>query len=66
MNKTNEKITFESAMTRLNEISKEMESVDLTLDYSMKLYKEAVELVSFCKEYIANSKLSLEKINSEV
>lgn len=58
-------VTFESSMTRLNEISKEMEDPQLNLDFSIKLYKEAVELVAFCKEYVKNAKITLEKIGSE-
>lgn len=51
---------FEEAMDRLNVISNEMEKTGISLDDSLSLYKEAVELVDFCKKYIAEAKLSFE------
>ncbi len=53
------KMSFETAMKRLDEISAEMEKPDITLDNSMKYYKEAVELVAFCRKYIADAKLTV-------
>ena len=55
-------MTFESAMDRLNEISKTMENPDITLKNAVELYTEAKELVDFCNKSIAEAKLSLEKI----
>ena len=43
---------FESAMKRLEEIVDELENGDLTLEASIKIYEEGVELMAFC-----NSKL---------
>ena len=40
-------MSFETAMKRLDEISVQMEQPDITLDNSMKCYKEAVELIAF-------------------
>ena len=42
-------MSFETAMKRLDEISVQMEQPDITLDNSMKCYKEAVELIAFCR-----------------
>ena len=53
---------FEKALSRLNEISEKMNSKDLPLDDSVKLYKEACELVKFCKEYIDNARLQVERL----
>lgn len=41
------KLTFEDALSRLEDIVSEMESADVSLDSSVKLYKEAVELSVF-------------------
>ena len=56
---------FEQAMKRLAEISDRMNSAELPLEESMKLYSEAVDLVKFCKEYITNAKLTVEKLEAE-
>ena len=55
-------MTFESALARLNEISKAMENPDITLKNAVDLYSEAKELVDFCNKSIAEAKLSLEKV----
>ena len=56
---------FEQAMKRLAEISDRMNGAELPLEESMKLYSEAVDLVKFCKEYITNAKLTVEKREAE-
>ena len=55
-------MTFESAMERLDEISKTMENPDITLKNAVELYAEAKELVDFCNKSISEAKLSLEKV----
>ena len=42
------KKTFESSLTRLEEIVKAMESGDAMLDESLALYEEGVKLIKFC------------------
>ncbi len=54
-------LTFEQAMARLDELSKQMEKTDITLDSSMSCYKEAVELVELCKKYLEEAKLTVKK-----
>lgn len=56
---------FEQAMKRLAEISEQMNGAELPLEESMKLYSEAVKLVKFCKDYITNAKLTVEKLEAE-
>lgn len=43
-----EKMTFEQALTRLEEIVKLMESGSAPLDKSLSLFEEGVGLVKFC------------------
>ncbi|GHV46392.1 hypothetical protein FACS189499_01490 [Clostridia bacterium] len=50
---------FEKSMERLEEISKKMSDENITLDSSLKLYKEAETLITFCKKEIEDAKLSL-------
>ena len=42
------KMTFESALSRLEEIVKLMESGDAPLDKALSLFEEGVGLVKFC------------------
>ncbi len=55
-------LSFEQAMNRLDELSRIMEKPDVTLENSMECYKEAVELVRFCKKYLEDAKLSVQKL----
>ena len=52
MKEKNEKITFEAAMARLEEIVRMLESGNAPLDTSLTLFEEGVALVKLC-----NSKL---------
>lgn len=54
-------ITYETAIKRLEEIVTSLESGELPLDKSLKLYEEATELSAFCKKYLddAEGKLTI-------
>ncbi len=52
-------ISFENAMQRLEEITKLLENPDVTLDESVELYKEGVELSAACKTKLDNARLSV-------
>lgn len=54
-----EAMSYEKRMDKLNEIVNSLESSDLSLDKSIKLYKEGVE-------YINAQKKSLEAFEQEV
>ncbi len=43
-------ITFESAMTRLEEIVSLLEAGKCTLDESLKLFEEGASLTAFCSD----------------
>ena len=47
---------FENAIKKLEEISKKMESGSLSLDESLKLYQEAVNLGKVCSEQLEQAK----------
>ncbi len=55
---------FEKAMGRLTEISARMNSSELPLEESMKLYAEAVQLTKECREYIEKAKLRVEQLEA--
>ena len=48
MPQMNKKMTFEAAAARLSEIVEQMESRNVPLDESMKLFEEGSALASFC------------------
>lgn len=44
----NKEMTFETAMTRLEEIVRQLEGGKATLDESLTLYEEGIALVKLC------------------
>ena len=54
-----EKMTFETAIKRLEEITLLIEKGELTLDESIKLYEEGVKLVNLCNNKISNVEKSI-------
>lgn len=58
-------MTYEKAMRRIEEISAEMESRDLSIDDSAKLFEEAVKLISFCNNKLKEVETRITKINEE-
>ena len=66
MTETN--LTFEEAMKRLEEITNLLQKNDCTLDESLKLYEEGLQLSAFCDQKLSafNEKLAeLVKENEE-
>lgn len=58
-------MTFESSMKRLDEIIKAIEGDKLTLDESLELYKEGIELSIECKKTLENAKLQVKTMSLE-
>ena len=61
MNKKNEK-NFESALSRLEEISDLLENEDTPLEESIKLFEEGIELKEYCEEKLKSAKIKIDKI----
>lgn len=55
----NEKLTYEKAMTRLEEIVSLLEKNDVSLDDSIKLFEEGTRLTAFCSEKLKNAKAKI-------
>ena len=55
---------FEKEMARLNEVSAKMKG-EISLEESMKLYTEAVELSRKLTDYIKDAKLKVEQLEAE-
>ena len=49
-------LTFENAMSRLEEISKKLESETVNLDDAIALFEEGVKLTKFCNDKLVSAK----------
>jgi len=60
------KQTFEQAMLRLEQINGLLSDSETGFDESLKLFKEASELIVFCNDKINNAKLTIEEYTKNV
>lgn len=58
-------LKFEEALEKLAEINEKLESDEISLDDSIKLFKEGIELSKLCQKKIDEAKLEIEKIDIE-
>lgn len=56
---------FEEAVLKLNEIVEKLENGELSLEDSIKLYQEGIELSMSCKKEIENAKIKITQFNDE-
>lgn len=63
-----EKMTFEQAMTRIEEIVKLLEDNQTSLDQSVELFQEGIQLSKYCSDKLTNveDKVSKILINGEL
>ncbi len=54
------KRTFENALSRLEQITEELEDGDLNLDKSLKKFDEGIKLAEFCNEKLSEAKAKVE------
>jgi exodeoxyribonuclease VII small subunit len=54
------KKTFESALTRLEQITEELEDGELSLDSSLKKFDEGIKLAGYCSEQLTKAKAKVE------
>ena len=55
----NESMTFEQALTRLEEIVSELENGKCPLDQSLKLFDEGTKLTAFCSEMLKTAEQTI-------
>ncbi len=55
-------IKFEEALDKLAEINEKLESDEISLEDSVKLFKEGLELCKLCQKKLDEAKLEIEKI----
>lgn len=56
-----EELTFETAISRLDEIIKQLDSGEAELNLSLALYSESAELLAFCNKTLEQAELTIEK-----
>ncbi|MBU1233553.1 MAG: exodeoxyribonuclease VII small subunit [Proteobacteria bacterium] len=54
------KRTFENALTRLEQITEELEDGDLSLEKSLKKFDEGIGLVEYCNNTLTEAKAKVE------
>lgn len=59
------KQTFESAVTRIEEISKLLEDKNISLDDSIKLFEEGTRLSDYCNECLKNAEQKITELKNK-
>ncbi|MEX0771271.1 MAG: exodeoxyribonuclease VII small subunit [Balneolaceae bacterium] len=63
--KKEEQPGFEEALKKLEAIVEKLEDPDVSLEESIELYEEGVELSRYCSESLEEAVLRIEKINEK-
>ena len=53
---------FKEALAKLSEINEKLSAEDVSLEDSVKLFKEGVELTKFCQKKLDEAKQEIEQI----
>jgi len=59
-------ISFEDSLNRLQEISELLESEDVSLEESIKLYEEGIKLSKICYNTLDKAQLKVEELNADL
>lgn len=60
--KEKEPLSFEEALSRLETIVDELEDESITLDQSIELYEEGIELSRLCTETLEEAELRIKNV----
>lgn len=55
-------IKFEEALNKLAEINEKLSAEDISLEDSVKLFKEGIELTKLCQKKLDDAKQEIEQI----
>ena len=58
------KLTFEQAYQKLEKIAEQLNSNDISLDESIKLYEEGIKLSNYCTQALKNAKQKIETLKN--
>ncbi|MHA1550271.1 MAG: exodeoxyribonuclease VII small subunit [Alphaproteobacteria bacterium] len=56
------KLTFEEAMTQLEQVIQKMDSAEVKLEDSVALYERGIALKKVCEDKLKSARLKIEKI----
>lgn len=59
-----EKLTYEKAIVRLEEIVEKLDDGSLSLDESIKLFEESTKLAVFCNDCLEKAKLKVSELSA--
>lgn len=57
--------TYEEMVARLRDITRKLEDPDTPLDESVRLYKDGIELIKQCEQYLTQAELRILEIAEE-
>ncbi len=57
--------TYEEMVTKLRDITRRLEDPDTPLDESVRLYKDGIELIKKCEDYLTQAELRILEIAEE-
>ena len=60
-----EKLDFESALNKLQEIVQSLENDSVTLDKSIELYEQGIILKEICNKRLQNAKMKVKNIDNK-
>ncbi|MFH5832284.1 exodeoxyribonuclease VII small subunit [Halalkalibaculum sp. DA3122] len=60
-----ERLSFEEALTRLEEIVSKLEDESVSLEDSIELYEEGITLSNICTKTLEEAELRIEKVHEE-
>ena len=63
--KPEEKMTFEQAMIRLEQIVTEVEQGDIPLEKTIEKYEQGMKLIQHCRTVLEQAEKHIETINTE-
>lgn len=61
-----EKLTYEKAMKRLEEIVSLLENGQVPLEESIKLYEESAKLSAYCSELLNKAELKIKELTENI
>lgn len=64
--KTMSKMSFEEAVSKLDDIVKSFNSSDLSLDGAVKNYEEGMRLYKYCKDLVEKAENKFESIGEDL
>jgi exodeoxyribonuclease VII small subunit len=60
-----ERLDFEKALSRLEAIVEKLDDESISLEQSIELYEEGIELSKQCTQTLEEAELRIEKVNEE-